>query len=307
MIRTIIQKLRDITPLKWRIAVGPYIAYVNYKINTLLLTNRKRPHVLSLEETISKTKKENLSIIRFGDGEMSLIANHDLAFQKSNPLLSEKLSIVLQSNDPKLLICIPGVFESLNNFNKTAFWFFLHHLFKYGYIWKNLLGKNQVYGDAFITRPYLTYKDKSLSSKIFSQMMSLWENEDVVLIEGTKSRLGVGNDLFKNVKSMGRILCPPENAFSKYNEILETALKTDKNKLILISLGPTAKVLGYEMFLQGYRVIDIGHIDMEYEMYLNKQDRIVKIKYKYFNEIEERNPEECLDEQYTNEIISKIE
>ena len=32
----------------------------------------------------------------------------------------------------------------------------------------------------------------------------------------------------------------------------------------------TAKALVEEMFLKGYRVIDIGNLDMEYEWYLRK-------------------------------------
>jgi hypothetical protein len=40
---------------------------------------------------------------------------------------------------------------------------------------------------------------------------------------------------------------------------------SDKNILILISLGPTATVLAYDLAKLGYWAIDIGHIDNEYE------------------------------------------
>ncbi|MEI8061988.1 MAG: SP_1767 family glycosyltransferase [bacterium] len=303
----IIQKLREIIPLSLRTRIGPYVAYVVYIINVYILVNRKRPKVLSLDQTLDKVKSMELSVIRFGDGEMSLINNHDLAFQKSDPELAKKMTKVLQARHDKLLICIPGIWEKIHGFSKRSFWFTLHHLFKYGSAWKKILSSDYVYGDAFITRPYLNYKKTPASERIFNKMISLWEHKDVVLIEGSQSRLGIGNDLFANTKSLQRILCPSENAFSKYSEIKNVAMKTPNDKLVLLSLGPTAKILAYDLFLAGYRVLDIGHIDMEYEMYLRKKPGIVKVKYKYFNEIEERNPDDCTDPAYLSQIVARID
>jgi len=301
-----IDKIRDVIPLKLRIKIGPFIAYCFYIFNIYFNKNRKIPIVLSIDETINKIINDNLSLIRFGDGEMSLIDNQNLSFQKTNPELVEKLKKVIQNDNLNLLICIPGIWKKINNFSGTAFWFALHHLFRYGEKWKSLLNLDKIYGDAFITRPYLTFKDKSKSNQIFYKLFSIWENKDIVLIEGEKSRNGVGNDMFSKVKSIQRILCPSENAFDKYYLILKESLKIDKNKLILISLGPTAKVLAYDLFLNGYRVIDIGHIDMEYEMFIRKETSIQKVQYKYFNEINERNPENCQDPDYLKKIITTI-
>ena len=50
----------------------------------------------------------------------------------------------------------------------------------------------------------------------------------------------------------------------------EECLKFDQDKLFLFALGVTAKALVEEMFLKGYRVIDIGNLDMEYEWFLRK-------------------------------------
>ncbi len=305
-INKIIDKLRKIIPLSIRIKVGPVIAYIAYFVRVYIQKDPGAPKVLSIEQTLDKIIKENLSVIRFGDGEISLIDGIDLAFQKYDKDLAEKLKTILRTNKKGLLICIPEMWGKMNNFNKETFLFSIHHLFKHGSVWKSLLSLNQIYGDTFITRPYIPFDDKSQSSHIFQKLKSIWEAKDVVLIEGEKSRLGVGNDLFNGVKSIKRILCPAENAFTKYDKILMEAGKIDKHKLILISLGPTAKVLAYDLFLTGYRVIDIGHIDMEYEMFLKKENKRVKVKYKYFNEINERNPEDCKDKKYLSQIIAHI-
>ena len=183
----------------------------------------------------------------------------------------------------------------------------MHHLYRHGHVWKKLLSYKKKYGDTNMTRPYLAYVDRSNSAYVFKKLFSIWANKDVVLVEGSKSRLGVGNDMFDSVKSLQRILCPPESAYDKYEKIKNEALKIDKDKLILLSLGPTAKVLAYDLFLLGYRVVDIGHIDMEYEMFLRKADKQIKVSHKYFNEINERDPEDCCDEKYISQVIAHIE
>ena len=61
------------------------------------------------------------------------------------------------------------------------------------------------------------------------------------------------------------------------------------------------------IFQAGYRVIDVGHLDMEYEMYLRNEAIQTKLKYKYLNEINERNPEECTDPEYLSQIIVNIQ
>jgi len=306
MFQKIIKKIRNFTPLKARIIIGPYFAYIAYIINIYSPFNVKRPRVLSTEDTIDMIISKKLSIIRFGDGEMSLIDNCDLGFQEKNQTLILKLEEVLRSNIEGLLICVPNFFGKLPKLNKREFWFAMHHLFRYRNLWYKFLSFDQIYGDASLTRPYMGCVDKSNFKNIFKKIFAIWENMDIALIEGDKSRLGVGNDMFDSAKSLKRILCPAENAYSKYEEIKKETMKITKDKLILLSLGPTAKVLAYDLFMLGYRVIDIGHIDMEYEMFLRKENKLVKVKFKYFNEINERNPEDCTDEKYLSQIIARI-
>jgi glycosyltransferase family protein len=306
MSSVLIEKIRDSTPLSLRRRFGPSIAYCVYFWRVYMTENREAPKVLSLKETIAVIKKMELSALRFGDGEISLMENQELGFQSKNKELAEKLRKIIQTNEQGLLICIPGIWGKLDDFSTQSFKFILHHLFRYGYVWRNMLSHSQTYGDAYITRPYLGYKNKLRSDSIFRELFSIWEDKKVVLIEGEKSRLGVGNDMFSKVSSIQRILCPTNNAYDKYTEIKKTALNLPKDTLILLSLGPTAKVLTYDLFKEGYRVIDIGHIDMEYEMFLRKESKIVKVDYKYFNEIGERNPEDCKDKEYLKQIISKL-
>lgn len=303
-LQRILQTVRTFTPLFLRQKIGPHIASLHYTYSNFVQS--KKPDVLSVEKTLELIQKGKLSVIRFGDGEITLLDNHDLSFQKKNTKLAQQLEKIVQVKEDGLLICIPGIWGDLDTFEPYAKSFIIHHLYRQHHIWNKVLSYSTTYGDAYITRHYLGSKNKKNSEHIFKKFFSLWDDADVVLIEGSKSRVGVGNDIFSNTKSVQRILCPAENAYESYEKIKEAALLVPKNKLILIALGPTAKVLAYELFLLGYRVIDIGHIDMEYDMFIRNEVTQKKVPYKYFNEINERNPEDCTDSKYLEQILVTI-
>lgn len=305
--RKIIDFIRSHTPLSLRIKFGPAFAYVDYLLKIRILKNGYRPHILSMDETLDTIIDKHLSVIRYGDGELSNILHTNLGFQKYHPELSKRLREVLRAQDEGLLICIPGFFGSIEHFSKNAYWFSLHHLFKHRRDWKPLLVPDHIYGDAFISRPYLIFNDDQNSERWIKKLKQIWTGKRVLLIEGEKSRIGIGNDLLSSATSVKRILCPAEQAFDVYEKILNKALELPKQDIVLVSLGPTAKILVYDLFKNGHQAIDIGHIDMEYEMYLRKSHNIVPVKYKYFNEIEERNPEDCNDPTYLEQIVARID
>lgn len=121
-------------------------------------------------------------------------------------------------------------------------------------------------------------------------MKSIWSEKDVVIVEGAGSRLGVGNDLLNEAKSVKRIICPIKDAFSKYKEILAECLKQDKNSLFIMALGPTATVLAEDLSNNGYRALDMGHLDTAYEAFLRNSNKFVHIEGKIvFNEERHNN------------------
>ena len=170
-----------------------------------------------------------------------------------------------------------------------------------------IINMNKIYYDTQVTRLYIDIKDKSKVENRFNLVKSLWNNREVVIVEGEKSRLGIGNDLFNGCKTIERIICPSINAFSKYDEILKEVKKQDKSKLILIALGPTATILAYDLSNEGYQAIDIGHIDIEYEWYLMKVKEKCPVKHKYIGEINGGDcVEDILDKKYNKQIIKII-
>ena len=100
-------------------------------------------------------------------------------------------------------------------------------------------------------------------------------------MEGETSRSGVGNDLFDNSKSIKRIIGPSKNAYQDLDWIYDKVMEHSANRLVLVMLGPTAKVLVKRLADSGIQAIDLGHIDSEYEWYQMKATHKVKLAHKH--------------------------
>lgn len=110
----------------------------------------------------------------------------------------------------------------------------------------------------------------------------------------------------RSARSIRRILCPPHDAFSRYDDILNEALQLEKEALYLIALGPTATVLAYDLFKNGRQAMDIGHVDIEYEWWRMGAQRKVKLERKYVNEAPDGSQVADAGEEYQKQIIARI-
>lgn len=259
--------------------------------------------IFSSEETIKEIVEHKKSIARFGDGEFRLIFGKNISFQIFNKTLKNKLLTVLKSSLNKLLV---GIFKIEECKNKKA-WNSLVERYKVNF--EKILDKHKIYYSSFITRLF-SLRDHINLDRYMKEFKKIWNNRDILIIEGEKTRIGIGNDLFKNSKSIKRIIGPYINAFNAYDKILEffKKLLIDKNTLILIALGPTATVLSYDLTKMGYQAIDIGHLDIQYEYYKRNVTKPIKISYKYVNEVEggRENIIPVEDKNYYKQILVRI-
>lgn len=272
------------------------------------VTYRKKPPIVKgTDETIDKLVNGRISISRYGDGEFALMNGKDLMFQPYYEELSERLKFIITSNEKNHIVGIPNVFESLEIYTDKSKEYWSKYLnLNISKIYK-MLDKNKKYYDAQVTRLYIDTKDKYKVKNRFDKIKTIWEDKDIVIVEGGKSRLGIGNNLFDSAKSISRIICPSKDAFSKYSQIIDEVRKQDKSKLILIALGPTATVLSYDLAKDGYHAIDIGHIDIEYEWFLQGAIEKCPINNKYIGEVEGgTNVSRINSDNYMKQIISTV-
>ena len=139
-------------------------------------------------------------------------------------------------------------------------------------------------------------------------MKQLWSGRDLLIVEGALTRSGVGNGLFTNTKSIKRIIAPSKNAYQKIDQIEQMIRENAEDRLVLLMLGPTAKVIVDDLQDLYNQLIDLGHIDSEYEWFKMGATYKVKLKNKHTAEFNfDENIEAVHDQTYENEIIGKIE
>lgn len=263
--------------------------------------------VLGILDTLNYIMAHNSSVARFGDGEMDIITGHSIPYQDYDENLANELKEIISSeSNESLVICLSDVFERLDRYNQEAVDFWKQHL-NNNYVYYKSLCKAPWYGSTFISRPYMDLVDKSLSNMYFKNIKNLWDKRDILIVEGVNSRSGVGNDLFDNANSVERIICPSKNAYSKIDEIESLIERHAENKLVLLILGPTAKVLAKRLSIKKFQAIDMGHIDSEYEWFKMKATTKVKLDHKH---TAEHNFDEYItfieDDTYNSQIVERI-
>lgn len=286
--------------------------HLHYKLEIFPIRIKYSFNIMNGEDTLKYILMHKCSIARFGDGEFDLMFNErNIGFQDKSLDLQNRLQVAMANNN--LLRCICGSLNSTKGLKADAKRFWKHwgkngHQRKVYELVVKLAGRNCVFGDAQITRPYIDYKTYKNAKKIFPMLKQLWNNQDILIVEGSQSRLGVGNDLFNNAKSIKRILAPPINAFSIYDKILETVIQEYNGELVILALGPVATILASDLSNINIQALDLGHIDIEYEWFLRGAKEKIGIQGKFVNENKDYEHEiaDCTDPKYLAQIVVNL-
>ena len=128
------------------------------------------------------------------------------------------------------------------------------------------------YIDTALTQVYQTYQEYDFET-YYARMQKLLKDRDVTVVcgEGVLDRLEY--QALGVCHSLEYIQAPSMNAYSKYDAILQKVLDTDKSRLVCVILGPTAKVLTYDLAKAGYQAWDMGHYFKDYDAYRKKRPR----------------------------------
>lgn len=213
--------------------------------------------------TLQKIIKDKCSIARYGDGEYKLAVNLKCNSQVYVPYIGERLREILKLNtkDSNFIVCIPRIKGrwDLKKYNCKLYKYWnKYNDSKY----TELLNKSNQYYSSFITR-----WDNALHidcDDFWNLWKKVWENKDVVLIRGSH-KFREKTPLFENIKSLQLYSdFPEQDAGLEYEKILQRILNKNipKTSIILLSLGPTATILSYDLYKLGYHVLDVGHLEM---------------------------------------------
>lgn len=268
------------------------------------------PQIISGEELLNKIIMNKSSLSRFGDGEFEIMCGRERPwFQEVSESLRDRLIEVIHSDYPALNIAIAQNFTQLERYTDEAADIirdYMAHGTRADIM--NFLEPQKEYYDAYVSRPYIIYKSNENAKKIFSLFKIIWENRNILLVEGKYARMGIGNDLLSNAKSIKRIICPPKNAWNYYDEILAQVVKiAQTDDLICISLGPTATILAYDLAGRGFQALDIGQLDNEYEWFLRDVESRIAIPGKMVAEVSGNiGLEQFASTEYQSQIVCEI-
>lgn len=267
------------------------------------------PEVMDDETTLGYILKNGCSVCRFGDGEFNLMRGVGIKFQDADKELSSRLSGVAANKDQNVLVCIPDVFRTLDFYMPDDKKWWKNYLrCTRGFWYRDFYADGARYGDTNISRFYAErIPSMRRGAEYVEKLKRLWNGKRLLIVEGEKSRMGMGNDLFAGAASIKRLLCPSKNAFFAYDKILaatQREVETGNYDLMICALGPTATVLCYDMS-KSIQALDLGHVDIEYEWFLAKAEGQQAVSNKAVTEVTDVCGND-VTEQYGSQIIGVI-
>lgn len=261
-------------------------------------------NVATIDETLAMLQS-GCSICRYGDGEFKVMAGLSNGFQQVDAALAARLRQVLKSDASGLMVCIPNISVDMELRTEAARSFWQSFIREYGAEFAGFLATDKRYYNAHVTRLYMDYQTCGRSGMWFDRLKQVWKGKRLLIVEGEKTRLGVGNDLFDGAANIRRVLCPSKSAFSSYDEILETVKRLWDGELVLIAMGQTATVLAHDLHCAGIRALDIGHIDIEYEWFLAGATEKTAVAGKFVKEVDDQL-ETGEDPVYLSQVVARV-
>ena len=230
--------------------------------------NIKVPKIKDSFETLEVLLNSNKSLIRFGDGEFEIMRGNSIPFQNYDENLSKSLREIFYDNsNSELLSGAPYEFfhnaENLRFFNQD---------YMYNYMIDNMnnllkfYNFDKEYYSTTISQIYPLYENYDFE-KHYSMLKSLFKDKKITLITGNRVLNNLEFNVLEEATSVNYIYGPTKHAYSEINSLREEVSKVEKDNILVFAIGPCGKVLGCEMFKQGYRVLDIGHSIKDYDTY----------------------------------------
>lgn len=264
-------------------------------------------HVHTVDETLDELITSNKSLVRFGDGEILLASGKGITLQQPNSKLTEDLRRILSYKYDDLMVTLPEIFDDLSMYRQESQCFWKDHLLFFRKTYKEYCNDTRTYYNTSMSRFFVTYNREYQNkncSRYAKKLTQIWQNKDVIIVEGVNTQNGLTNSMLNTAGSIGRIICPPKNAYESLDKIYSECCKQPKDRLFLISLGAAAKPLTEKLFLAGYRVIDIGNTNVEYTWYETKAAD--KVDIHLLTDDEEDKESQKRYEKYISEIICRI-
>lgn len=216
--------------------------------------------VLNEYETIREIVDRKCGISRYGDGELRLCLGRKQMSQPWSLDLQKALCNILKSDLPNHIVGIPRIFnrDDWPTRKKQEFWK------KYAFdIYMRLYNRKKQYASSFITRPDAVAQIDC--DHYWGHVKQIWKDRRVLVLQGEGRGFLKDPSLLDTAFGYRVIYGPRYDAFAKRKELINQIMnESEDDWVILISLGPAATVLAYDVCKLGRQAIDAGHLGMFY-------------------------------------------
>ena len=239
-------------------------------------------NVLSGGESWEKILASPKSIVRIGDGELTLIAGKPIEFQKYDKRLADYLQHIWSDDRTDLYVGVE--YDYFHGFHDAP-----EHIRRHNYLWapefKRTLMRHinpeREYITASFNQMYINYQSFD-REKYLNDIRQLFHGRDMVVFAGKGILDGLTHNVFELASSCEYVWSLPRNAFDEFDALLEKARTYPKSKTLCFILGPTSKPLVYELSKDGYTAWDIGHLAKDYDHCLKNVPRDKDVVVRFF-------------------------
>lgn len=214
----------------------------------------KKSQIMNSKETIDYAINNRKTIIRYGDGEFFLMHGDSIHYQIASESLMTMLKKVIDEYcdfETEYMLCLPNKYFMTSGWKLISKRVLMRSWVRPRYIFRKKYDKeNVIYGDAFL------FSKENV--KEYDRLFDSLKGNRVVFVHNNKQYA----DLFEEKYNIQTIFVhvPAMNAYEKKETILNDVLKiVKKNDVVLISAGPCAKYLAYELAKKKIWTIDTGH------------------------------------------------
>lgn len=230
--------------------------------------------------------KRPRSFCRFGDSELEAMLGNDMIFQHGDARLAKILQEALRSNDDGCAVGLSNYYREVSD-NSVDFSgrFYYVTSRRYRCIIDQYANHGRSYISPGFTCPYISQKDIDSihMAKRYEKILRLFEQRNLVVFAGDRVFSKLKYNVFERAKSLQIVQCPTENAFDRYDDILNMAREYPKEEATLcFILGPTATAAAYELSKEGYLAWDIGHIAKDYDAYRKQTPRTSETCFTFY-------------------------
>lgn len=228
----------------------------------------KTPKVSGMLETAQYLFFTNSSFINFGDSEIDIMMKRNNINQKYDSELNEKLIKAFFTDDPKVMIGIPNIFDGFPKLKRKLSRFWTKEYIGSSWLYKNLNFSKQ-YFDAFVTSVYFNSHKTSceLVGLTYGYLKEVFRDKDLIILRMNNSEVYV-NDVYEYAASQKIIFSPRKNMWDKYDELKEMLMKEDPEALYVIETGIASQIMVIDLVKDGRRALDLGQLAKDYNLYM---------------------------------------